>query len=85
MTYEEAKKYKQELEEINKTNSDKLKFEKTIMGLTPEHIRTLPEWKEAKNAYDNSFAELRKFNNWFIKTFKEEYAEERHNKRMLIK
>jgi len=85
MTYEEAKVYKKELEEINDINSDRLGYfdelGKTSMGLTPDHVKALPEWKVAKNSFDSSFAELREFNTFFIKTFKKEYAIERQNKR----
>jgi len=82
MTYEEARAYKQELEDQNKTYSDILNsFEKYPNGLTPDHIRSSPEWKEARKASENAFSELRDFNAWFVKTFKKEYAAERHNKR----
>lgn len=85
MTYEEAKAYKQKLDEKYDADSDKLKaFEKqgkSSMGLMPDHIRALPEWRNAKKACDNSFAELRDFNGWFFKTFKKEYATDRKNLR----
>ena len=82
MTYEEARAYKQELEKRNKTYSDILNsFEKYSNGLTPDHVRVLPEWREARKASENSFAELRNFNAWFVKTFKKEYVAERRNKR----
>ncbi|HEY5589137.1 MAG TPA: hypothetical protein VIK86_09310 [Candidatus Paceibacterota bacterium] len=85
MNYEEAKAHKQELEEINGIDSDRLKsfddLGKTAMGLTPEYIRTSSEWETAKNAFDSSFAELREFNTFFIKTFKKEYTAERRSNR----
>lgn len=84
MTYEEAKILKQKLEDKNRVDSDKLNtFEKNAMRITPDHIRALPEWKQAKNEFDRSFAELRNFNEWFIKKFKKEYAAERKYKRKL--
>jgi len=83
MTYEEARAYKQELEERVKTDDDILNsFESYPNGLTPDHIRVLPEWQEANKAGKKSFEELRNFNAWFIKTYKKEYANERHNKRV---
>lgn len=84
MNYEEAKAFKQNLEEKNNNDSDNLKAiskqEKTTMGLTPDHIMVLPEWKIAKNAFERSFAELRNFNGWFVKNFKKEYAAEKRNR-----
>lgn len=81
MTYEEAKAYRKKLDEKNTADSDKLKsfdeLGKTAMGLTPDHVRALPEWQEAKKAFDCSFSELRTFNSWFVKTFKKEYAADR--------
>jgi len=78
MTYEEAKLHKQELEKICESNSNKLNsFEKSKMGLTPDHIRNLPEWQETKKLFNNSFTELRSFNQIFLQTFKKEYASER--------
>ena len=85
MTYEEARTHKQELEDKNKFYSDILNsFEKYPNGLTPNHIRLLQEWKDARKASESSFAELRNFNAWFVKTFKKEYATERQNKRVKI-
>jgi len=86
MTYAEAKLHKEELENICDINSKKINsFEKGEMGLTPKHIKILPEYKLAKQSYENSFAELRKFNEYFVKTFKKEYANERQNKRKMLK
>lgn len=83
MTYEEAKKYRQQMEERHKVDSDVLKeFDKYgtgAMGLTPDHVREMPEWKKAKQACDRNFAELRRFNGLFVKTFKKEIREERRN------
>ena len=86
MTYEEAKAYADELMEINKIDSDNLKifeeiYGKDSMGLLPDHVRVLPEYKEAKRTFDKSFAELRNFNAWFTKIFKKEYMAERRNRR----
>ncbi|MBX9813356.1 MAG: hypothetical protein K2X76_01490 [Sphingomonas sp.] len=39
------------------------------MGLTPDHIRELSTYREAKAAYDLSFARLRAFNNKFLKLY----------------
>lgn len=84
MTYEEAKLHKENLETKNKMYSDKLKeFDKYgegVMGMTPDHVRAMPEWKRAKAECEMSFAQLRHFNGWFVKTFKKEYAKDRRNR-----
>ena len=81
MTYEEAKVIKNQLEEKNNAYSKILQtFEKNEIGLTPDHIRELPEWKEANNEFKTSFAQLRKFNSWYVKTFKKEIQADRRNR-----
>ncbi|GMX64419.1 hypothetical protein Elgi_36880 [Paenibacillus elgii] len=84
MNYEEAKAYREKLEEKNKDDSNALKefnkHYKSAMGLTPDHVKALPEWKLAKKVCDASFTELRNFNEWFVKTFKKEYAADRRKR-----
>lgn len=85
MTYEEAKLHIKELEKVNDYYSNKLNsFEKGEMGLTPKHVKESPEWQEAKTGFDKTFAELRNFNAYFIKTFKKEYNKERAEKRKML-
>lgn len=81
MTYKDAKAYKQELEEKNDTASKQLNqlSVKNSMGLVPEHVRSSAEWKEAKKKYEVTFSELRIFNDWFLKTYKKEYLNDRRN------
>jgi hypothetical protein len=82
MTYEEAKAYKQQLDEKSKIDSDLLNsFEKNSMGMTPDHIRETTEWKKAKQSSEKSFSELKNFNSWFMKNFKKEYAADRRKNR----
>ena len=82
MNYEEAKLHKQELERISDIYGDKLNsFERGELGVAPDHVRALPEWKEAKISFDKAFTELQKFNIYFTKTFKKEYLKERDEKR----
>ncbi|MEO2202200.1 hypothetical protein ABGV42_00395 [Paenibacillus pabuli] len=80
-SYEEAKAHRQMLEDWNKEQSAKLKeFEQyglSPIGGIPDHVRAMPEWKEAKRNYDASFRELRNYNSWFVKTYKKEYAADR--------
>ena len=45
-------------------------YGKTEMGLTPDFVRAMPEWQQAKKEFDKAFAELRAFNGWYMKTFK---------------
>ncbi|MCR8994607.1 hypothetical protein [Brevibacillus laterosporus] len=86
MTYEEAKAYKQKLEEKNKDDSAKLKafgkHSKSAMNLTPDHVKVMPEWEKARRAFDHSFTELRNFNAWFVKTFKKEYVNDRRKRNL---
>lgn len=81
MDYQEAKMRKQELEEINSEHSARLNtFDKNHLGMTPDHIRDTSEWKQAKKDFDQSFAELRNFNGWYVKTFKKEIQSDRRNR-----
>jgi hypothetical protein len=71
MNLEEAKAHKKELDSINRKHSEILQqFEVNGMGLVPDNIRATPEWKQAKQDFDRSFSELRKFNQWFVKEFR---------------
>ena len=83
MMYEEAKEYKQLLEDKNKADGKALKvFDqyRNAMGIVPDHIRELPEYKKAKESCDKSFSKLREFNAFFVKNFKKEYAVDRKNR-----
>lgn len=84
MTFEEAKLHKQNLEAQNKIDSDKLnefeKFGEGVMGMTPDHVREMPEWQLAKRNFQVSFNQLREFNGWYVKTFKKELLAERRNR-----
>lgn len=84
MNYLDAKTYKEALYAKNDKASEELrafdKLGKSEMGMTPDYVKAMPEWKAAKRAYDVSFAELRAFNGWFMKTFKKEVKEEQRNK-----
>lgn len=80
MNYLDAKTYKEALWTKNTKASEALnsfdQYGKTSMGLTPDHVKAMPEYQAAKKAYDVSFAELRAFNGWFTKTFKVEIKKE---------
>ena len=55
-------------------------YGKSEMGMTPDHVKAMPEFKQAKKEFDKAFAELRNFNGWYVKTFKKEIAAERKEK-----
>lgn len=81
MTYQEAKNTKATLESEVSVCETTLKSltqgHKNSMGLTPDHIKALPEYKSAKLAFDQAFKNLQNFNSYFIKTFKKEINQER--------
>ena len=71
MTYEEAKKQKQLLNEKVDLYSKKLNdFPTGKLGLVDESVRNSNEYIEVKNNYDKSFSELRNFNSWYVKEFR---------------
>jgi hypothetical protein len=83
MNYEEAKAFREEMEARHKIDLNNLKtFNKyrIAMGIVPDHIRETPEYQTAKKAVDKNFAELRNFNQWFVKTFKKEIQADRRNR-----
>lgn len=50
------------------------------MGLTPDHVKTMPRYQVLKRASDVAFQELRAFNAGYVKTFKREISAERKTK-----
>lgn len=54
------------------------------MGLTPDHVKAAPEYKNARRRYEWDFDNLRKFNAWYVKTFKAELAATRRDKRAAL-
>jgi hypothetical protein len=48
------------------------RFARGPMGLTPDAVRSSPEWKAAYAAERKAFAELRAYNAWYVKAFKKE-------------
>lgn len=84
MNFQEAKAYKTQLESLLDFADKRLKafdsYGKSAMGLTPDSVRAMPEWKEAKETFDIAFQNLRNFNAKYTKAFKKEIQEERKNK-----
>lgn len=52
-------------------------FPRGPMGLTPDAVRALPEYRAAKARVDKAFARLRAFNAVFVKRFAKELRAER--------
>lgn len=70
MNREEAEAYKVEINALVDKHSKRLQqFETNQIGLVPDHIRATEEWKQANQDFNRSFAELRRFNSWYVKTF----------------
>ena len=53
------------------------KYPKGSMNLTPDDVRTTPEWQSEKRVAETAFHRLRTFNSRFVKTYKKEIAAER--------
>lgn len=85
MTFKEAKEHKTHLESVCYAADIALKSIDGVgtgaMGLTPDSVKNSPEYKAAREAFSQSFARLRAFNEFFIKAFKTELKEERNTKR----
>ncbi len=68
------------LDSADKTLKSFDSYGKSSFGLTPDHVKAMSEWQQAKADFDRAFAELRAFNGWYMKTFKKEILQERKNK-----
>lgn len=84
MNFLEAKAKKIELDTDCEAASKKLNevkgSGKVQMGLTPDHIKTLPAYQAAKQEFDKTFQALREFNAYYTKNFKKELSVERKKK-----
>ena len=84
MSYTIQKQVKQSLENDVKQAEKALeefdKYGKGDMGLTPDFVRAMPEWKKAKAEFDKAFTIMQKFNQQFVKQFKKEIAKERRER-----
>lgn len=47
------------------------------LGLTPDHVKTGLDYRDARAARDGALTALRRFNAWFVPTFKRELQAER--------
>lgn len=84
MSYIIQKQVKQSLENDVKQAEKALKefdkYGKGDMGLTPDFVKVMPEYRKAKAEFDNAFQVLQKFNQQFVKQFKKETAKERRER-----
>jgi hypothetical protein len=84
MNYLDAITYKEALYAKNGKASEELqafdKLGKSAMGMTPDHVKAMPDYQAAKHEFDVTFAELRAFNGWFVKTFKKEIKQAQRDK-----
>ena len=58
-------------------------FPKGNMGLTPDNVRSSPEYHNVKAKFDEAFADLRKFNAAFTKVFARDIKAERRARRVV--
>lgn len=73
MTFEEAKAEQAKLYADVKRCSDALKpFPRMANGLTPDNVKSSPEYREACSAYAVAFHRLRSFNEGFSRQFAKE-------------
>ena len=84
MSYIIQKQVKQrlenEVEQAGKVLKEFDKYGKTDIGLAPDFVKAMPEYKKAKADFDNAFQVLQKFNQQFVKQFKKEIAKERRER-----
>lgn len=78
MTYAEAKAKFDEFNAAVERASKALQvFPKGPMGLTPDDVKALPEWRAARVTYANASTQCRDFTRFFLKAFGKEYRAER--------
>lgn len=51
------------------------------MGLTPDHVKANPQYQRARRILDAALAAERRFNVWFVKTFKADIEADREQRR----
>lgn len=73
MTFPEARALANQVYEHSHAASEALKrFPRGPMGLTPDHVKALPEYKVAKAEADRAFQQERRFNTVYVKRFGKE-------------
>lgn len=82
MTYEEAKDAISRIDaEVSAASAMLQAFPKGPMGLTPDEVKSSPEWQAAKRLFDVQFSRLRSLNGWYVKAFKAEIRAARNSRR----
>lgn len=81
MNYHEARARSDQLFEAAREAARLLAaYPRSSMGLVADAVRLSPEYQAEKNASDRAFAEMRKFNAWYVKAFKAEIRADRNSK-----
>ncbi|MFK4131937.1 hypothetical protein ACI2KR_06535 [Pseudomonas luteola] len=81
MNYDEAKAKADELDAAYRYHGNKLKaFPKGALGLTPDDIKSSPEYKAVKRDFDEAFSRLRAFNAFFTRQFTKEIRIDRRER-----
>lgn len=82
LDYDAAKAVKTGLEAAMRLHGDYLNNQpRYVNGLTPDSIKALPAWQDAKRKFDLAFSELGRFNKLFVKTFRVQIRQDRDAKR----
>ena len=82
MTFTEAKAQQTRLWDANTLAGRELNAfldtqPKGLMGLTPDNVRTMPEYIRLNNAYRLTFAVLQKYNAAYVKLYRKEILADR--------
>lgn len=83
--FQEAKETRNDLEAAYSLASKQLKeflsiYPATPIGLTPDYVKEMPEYKTLKESVDHAFSKLQSYNQGFVKKYKKELAQERKNR-----
>lgn len=85
MTYATAKAAREALQEQTRIAGDRLKAIPGVgsgpMGLTPDHVKNSPDYKDARLTYDRAFEAERRYNALFVKMYKREIQADRKARR----
>jgi hypothetical protein len=82
MTFEEAKAIQTKLNsEVAAASAALQVFPKGRMGLTPDEVKSSPEFRAAMQRYNASFLQFRSINGLLTRKFSNELREERRTRR----
>ncbi len=81
MKFQEVKAAAERAAALSKQYGEVLNaFPKGPLGLTPDHIKFSPAYRQAKAKFDAAFAQERRINAYLSKHFKKELQQERRNR-----